>query len=119
MAETYKFLHKQMKQAVDMFDVDTFNYLLKNEQYGEIAYLLHLIVKITEEGKPLSQFHEEVIDYPFKLWGDNTGRVLCAMRGLMWEEVKAGKYKKPVPISREERIKRRCASFEKFKTTTC
>ena len=119
MSDTYKYLPKQMKQAVDMFDVETFDHLLKKERYGEIAYLLHTIIKMTEEGKPLSQFHQEVVEHPFRLWGDDAERVLRAMRELMWEEIRAGKYKKKQPVPKEQRIAERYAALEKFETVNC
>jgi hypothetical protein len=114
MSDTYKFLHKQMKQAFDDFDIKAVDYYLEREMYSELAYMVHLVNKTHEEGKPMSQYHQEALEYINNKWGDNTSRVLKSMTELMWEDIKAGKFKKPEKLSREARMKIRldsCAAF--------
>lgn len=112
----YKYLPKHIKQIVVMFDKDTVDVMLSREMYGELAYTLDIITNMYDDDQPVSQIHEEAIDYLYEKWGDDTQRVLLAMRDVMMEEVAAGKYKKQKPISREEAIERRQAALAQFDT---
>lgn len=112
----YQYLPKQMKEAVDSFDVDTVDYFLKWERYSELAYMIHIIIQSNEAGKPMSQIHQEALEYVSNKWGKDTPRVLKAMRDLMWDDIKAGKYKKQPPVPREVRIAERDAALSIFDT---
>jgi hypothetical protein len=113
MSDTYKFLPKPMKRSIDLFDVETFDYLLKKEEYARLAYMLHTIQKMKDEGDRISQFHEEVLEYPKKLWGRNAARVMYELNQLMWVWIRNGEHK-PKRISKEEAIRRREQSFAHF-----
>lgn len=84
MSDTYKYLPKKQKEAIDQFDVETFDFLLNHKAYGEIAAIYDLIAQIHSEGAPLNEDHRDVLVYPFKLWGRRAGQVLFEFRKEFW-----------------------------------
>lgn len=116
----YQYLPKHLKTVVRDFDADMVDYLLSEGMYSELAYVLNIIANMYEdENQPMSQFHEAGINYVMNKWGDDTLKVIGEMRILMEEDIKAGKYDKPKPLTPEERIAKRHASIKQFDTVRC
>ena len=61
MSDTYKYLPKKQKEAIDQFDAETFDFLPNHKAYGEIAAIYDLIAQIHSEGAPLNEFHRDVL----------------------------------------------------------
>lgn len=89
MSDTYKHLSKAQKYAVDMFDVETFDYCLKHALYAELVHIYDIISQCYTEGMILNEFHQAVLLYPMKLWGRRSGQVMFEMKKQMWEKQKA------------------------------
>lgn len=93
MSDTYRRLPKSRKAAVDAFDTDDFDYLLKHQRYGEISLLYDLIAQVHSEGVPLSDDHKDVLLYPFRLWGKRANQVMFEFRKEHWDSFKSQKQK--------------------------
>ena len=105
MSDTYRRLPKSRKAAVDTFDTDDFDYLLKHQRYGEIALLYDLIAQVHSEGVPLNDDHRDVLLYPFKLWGRRAGLVMFEFRKEYWD-------RKPQPkMTPEQKMANRLESI--------
>lgn len=88
MSDTYKFLTKAQKNAIDLFDVETFDYCLKHGLYAELARTYDIISQCYSEGMVLNEFHQAVLLYPMKLWGKRSNQVMFEMKKLLWDRQK-------------------------------
>ncbi len=88
MSDTYKYLPKKQKEAIDQFDVETFDFLLDHKAYKEIAVAYDIIAQIYSEGTPLNEFHRDLLLYPMKKWGKKASIVMYEFRREYWNSLK-------------------------------
>lgn len=90
---SYRYFPKALKQLVDQFDVEQFDYLIKKQAWGQLSYIYDSLAKVHSEGCPLSQDQQEALQYPFKLWGRDAATVLEECRKTYLEDRKKQKQK--------------------------
>jgi hypothetical protein len=80
MSDTYRYLKKQQKHAIDMIECSDIDTLLKYKEYAAVAKIIDMLSQIYHDGQPLNDDQKEVLLYPWKLWGKKAGLMLYEMR---------------------------------------
>lgn len=101
-------LPKHLRDALDDFDVESFDYYIRKGDYATLVRLYDLVAERYKSGIPLNEFHQEVLLLPFKKWGNQAGRVMFEMKKAYWDY---HQNKQPKP-SREEIKEQQRKEFE-------
>lgn len=80
MSDTYRYLKKQQKHAIDMIECSDIDSLLKHQEFATVAFIIDTLSQIYHEGQPLSDDQKDVLLYPWMLWGKKAGLMLYEMR---------------------------------------
>ena len=80
MSDTYRYLKKQQKHAIDMIESSDIDSLLKHQEFATVAFIIDTLSQIYHEGQPLNDDQKDVLLYPLKLWGKKAGLMLFEMR---------------------------------------
>lgn len=80
MSDTYRYLKKQQKHAIDMIECSDIDSLLKHQEFATVAFIIDTLSQIYHEGQPLNDDQKYVLLYPSKLWGKKAGLMLYEMR---------------------------------------
>lgn len=80
MSDTYRYLKKQQKHAIDMIECSDIDSLLKHQEFATVAFIIDTLSQIYHEEQPLNDDQKDVLLYPWKLWGKKAGLMLYEMR---------------------------------------
>lgn len=80
MAETYRYLPKQQKQAIDQLDANSMDLLLKAGEFGIYVHLYDTLCAMCNEQPFMSEDHTACLLHPLKKWGKKASLMLYEMR---------------------------------------
>lgn len=92
-------LPKRLRNALDDFDCEAFDHYLRVGNYATLVRLYDLVAEHYKAGYPLNEDHQQVLLYPMKKWGNQSGRVMFEMKKAYWEHHQ-NKQPKPEPEKR-------------------
>ena len=80
MSDTYRYLPKEQKKALDLVEVSDIDNLIRHKAFGTVVRIIDTLAQVYSEGQPLSEDQKEVLLYPWKMWGRKAGLIMFEMR---------------------------------------
>lgn len=88
---TYQKLRKSDKNAMDMLDVDTLDYLLKKGAFESYINMYDTLCNMCKDGMIMHDDYMQCLIHPYTKWGSRAGQILFEMRKGMWDKIRERK----------------------------
>lgn len=86
---TWKFLNRAQKNAIDCVDEADMEEALRRDYFNNFIWMYDTLSNILQEGHcRLNEDQSSVLLLPIKKWGTKAGRVLYEMRRDLWVQIK-------------------------------